>query len=301
MNKKVMVIGSSNTDMVMQLDTLPTAGQTLLGDNFQVHPGGKGANQAVAAARLGADVVFVAAVGADQFGQQAVKNFEQDHIDVSCIKTCPNHPSGVALIMVGGNGENMIGVASGANFQLLPEDIPTDKMSDMDCVLLQLETPIETVTHAARHAKAQDIPVVLNPAPAQALSDELLSCVDILTPNETEAEALTGIPVTDQASAQQAAHALFAKGVKTVLITLGENGVFFSRQGGETQCIPAEKVEAVDTTAAGDTFNGALCAGLAKGMSLLDAIQYANHAAAISVTRPGAQPAIPYTKELDGQ
>lgn len=294
MNKKVMVIGSSNTDMVMQLDTLPTAGQTLLGDNFQVHPGGKGANQAVAAARLGAEVIFVAAVGADQFGQQAVHNFEQDQIDVSCIKTCPNHPSGVALIMVGGNGENMIGVASGANFQLLPEDIPTDKMSDMNCVLLQLETPIDTVMHAARHAKAQGIPVVLNPAPAQALSDELLSCVDILTPNETEAEALTGIPVTDQASAQQAAHALLAKGVKTVLITLGENGVLLSQQGSEAQCIPAEKVEAVDTTAAGDTFNGALCAGFAKGMPLLDAIHYANHAAAISVTKPGAQPAIPH-------
>ena len=153
MNKKVMIIGSSDTDMVMQLDTLPTSGKTLLGDNFQVYSGGKGANQAVAAARLGVEVIFVAAVGADQFGQQVVQNFKQDQIDVSCIKICPNHPSGVALIMVGDNGENMIGIASGASFQLLPEDIPTEKMSHMDCVLLQLETPIDTVMHAARHAK----------------------------------------------------------------------------------------------------------------------------------------------------
>jgi len=294
----IVVIGSTNTDMVIRAAHLPAPGETLLGGSFFMNPGGKGANQAVAAKRLGGHVSFVAKTGNDIFGVDALRQFIQEGIDVSHMHTDPYHPSGVALITVDDKAENTIVVASGANSTLSPEDVDhaADAIKSAAIILMQLETPLETVIHAARLAASGVGQVILNPAPAQALPDELLKNIDIITPNETEAGMLSGITITDNDSARAAGHAIRAKGVGTVIITLGAKGAYILSKDME-QLVEAPVVEAVDTTAAGDVFNGALAVGLAEGQSLADAVAFGCRAASISVTRLGAQAAAPYRHE----
>lgn len=299
MANKVVVIGSSNTDMVIKLDRLPGPGETLLGGDFIMAAGGKGANQAVAAARLGGKVTFVARVGADIFGEQAVQGFQKEGINTGFIVKDDASPSGVALIFVDQQGENVIAVASGANNQLSPEDVAkvTEQISVADVLLMQLETPTETVRYAARTAKEMGVKVILNPAPARVLDDELLGYITVLTPNQTEAELLTEIRVTDDASAREAAARLKQRGVENVIITLGAKGAMVITDEG-AQHIPSMKVKAVDTTAAGDAFNGALAFALAEDKSLEEAVRFANVAGALSATRMGAQPSMPTFAEV---
>jgi ribokinase len=298
--KDILVIGSSNTDMIVQTPHIPRPGETVLGGTFNTAAGGKGANQAVACARAGGKVTFVARVGRDMFGEQALQGFRQDGIDVTYVKQDDTAPSGVAMIMVDEQGENSIAVASGANNNLGPADLEAarEAFQTADTVLMQLETPLETVEAAARMAHEQGIRVILNPAPACTLSDALLQNVSILTPNETEAELLTGITVQDEASAQKAAEVLIGKGVKTVILTLGAAGAYLHTDTFRGM-IPSYPVEPVDTTAAGDTFNGVLAVALAEGRSLEQAVTFANAAAALSVTKLGAQPSAPDRENVE--
>ena len=299
--KQIVVLGSTNTDMVVKAARIPAPGETILGGRFLMNPGGKGANQAVAAARLGGGVVFVAKVGDDLFGREAKTLFAKEGIRTDYVLTDAAEPSGVALIMVDAHGENCISVASGANGTLVPDDIAAarETIESAGVLLMQLETPVETVLRAAQWAAAKGVPVVLNPAPACALPDELFRCLSLITPNETEAELLTGISVTDDASALAAAEALCRKGVKRVIITLGAKGAF-AYADGQGMLVPAVAVEAVDTTAAGDVFNGALAVALTEGQTLADAAGFAARAAAVSVTRMGAQASAPYRNEVNG-
>ena len=299
MKKSIVVVGSSNTDMVIQLERIPRPGETILGGRFVMAAGGKGANQAVAAARAGGDVTFVARVGRDMFGDEALAGFRKDDICVDHVFRDKESPSGVALIFVAGDGENSIAVASGANGNLSPADVRKARqaIAAASVLVMQLETPLGTVQTAAEIAAEAGVPVILNPAPACQLPDELLRLVSILTPNETEAELLTGIAVTDDATAERAADSLLARGVKTVIITLGPRGAFVA--GEEFRgMVPGFEVKAVDTTAAGDVFNGALAVALAREQPLAEAVRFANAAAAISVTRLGAQPSAPKRKEI---
>jgi len=296
---KIVVIGSSNTDMVVKAERLPVPGETVSGGVFLMNPGGKGANQAVAAARLGGNVTFITKTGNDLFGRRSVELYKAEGIDTKYVLSDHDRPSGVALIAVDAKGENCILVAPGANGSLSVADVEQarETIETADYLLMQLETPLQTVEYAAALAAAKGVKVILNPAPAQALSPELLQNIYIITPNRTEAEMLTGIKVTDSATAREAADCLAAKGVDNVLITLGSQGALV-REGGNCYEIAAEKVEAIDTTAAGDTFCGALCVGVSEGMTLAESVRFACRAAAISVTRMGAQASIPFRKEL---
>ncbi|NOI14241.1 ribokinase [Vibrio hepatarius] len=297
---KLVVLGSVNADHVLQVPSFPRPGETLHGRNYQVIPGGKGANQAVAAARLKADTGFIACVGDDAFGINIRENFKMDNIDIGAVKMQPNCPTGIAMIQVSDSGENSICISAEANAKLTAEAIEPDleRIRQADYLLMQLETPLCGIEKAAQVAKQAQTTVILNPAPAKALSDELLSCIDIITPNETEAEVLTGIEVTGDVTAQKAANALHSKGIDTVLITLGAKGVWLS-VGGQGELIAGFRVKATDTTAAGDTFNGALVTGLLEQLPLKSAIKFAHAAAAISVTRFGAQTSIPSREEVD--
>ncbi len=299
MSGKIVVIGSSNTDMVVQSDHLPSPGETVLGGRFIMNPGGKGANQAVAAAKLGGSVSFIAKVGDDLFGKEAVKGFQSHGINTDFVVIDKDTPSGVALIMVDDRGENCISVALGANAKMQNSDISRAEkvIKQASFVLIQLEIPLEVVKHATRVAAQNGIKTVLNPAPAQPLSDELLSLLYIITPNEIEAELLTGIKVTDEETACNAAQVLNEKGVDIVIITMGSQGAYL--YSGEERCmIPCPVVKVVDTTAAGDTFNGALVVGLSEGMPIVSAIEFANKAAAYSVTIMGAQASAPSRNDL---
>jgi ribokinase len=299
MKAKIVVVGSSNTDMILKLDRIPKPGETLLGGEFLTAAGGKGANQAVAAAKAGGAVTLVARVGKDMFGERAVAGFIESGINVDYVQY-DKSASGVALIFVAKDGENSIGVGGGANSKLSPADVrrAKDAFADADVVIMQLETPLETVQAAADLAAASGARVILNPAPAQALPDKLLKKVSILTPNETEAELLTGVKVTDETSCTRAADILLGKGIKTVIITLGARGSFVAT-ASSSELISGFKVNPVDTTAAGDTFNGALAVALAEGSSMPDAVRFANAAGAISVTRMGAQPSAPKRSEIE--
>ena len=297
---RILVVGSSNTDMIIKLDRIPKPGETILGGEFVTAAGGKGANQAVGAARAGGQVAFIARVGRDMFGDQAVAGFIRDGIDVEYVFRDPAAPSGVALIFVAKDGENSIAVAGGANNRLSPADVKKARglFAGAKVLVMQLESPLETVQAAADLAAKHGVLVILNPAPARALPDRLLRKISILTPNETEAELLTGIKVDTDAAAAKAAGKLLARGVQTVILTLGARGAFVAN-GNDRQLVPGFKVKAVDTTAAGDIFNGALAAALAEGKPLSEAVRFANAAAAISVTRLGAQPSAPARKEIE--
>jgi ribokinase len=297
---KLVVIGSSNTDMILQVPRIPQPGETILGGRFQTAPGGKGANQAVAAARAGADVSLLACVGDDGFGREALAGFATDGIDCEHVAIDPTAPSGVAQIFVAADGENSIGVASGANAYLTPGHIEraTSAIETANTILLQLEVPLETVMRAAEIGSAADRRVILNPAPAQELPMELYPLLSIISPNETEAQLLTGIAVKDESSAAAAAANLRDRGVDTVLITLGAAGCFLSTEAFG-KIVPAYAVDVVDTTAAGDVFNGNLAAALCRDLQLEDAVVYAQAAAALSVQCLGAQPSAPTRSAIE--
>ena len=299
---RLLVIGSSNTDMVVKIKTLPRPGETVIGGDFLMNAGGKGANQAVAAARLGGDVAFICKTGNDIFGQQAVYLFQQEGMDTSYVFTDTENPSGVALITVDEHGENCIAVASGANANLMPEDISLAEkaIEGAEYVLMQLEIPVQTVEHVAEAAFRKNKKVILNPAPAPALSlsKSLLQHLYVITPNETEAEIISGVKITDEQSALEAARVIADMGVQHVIITLGSKGALLYTASQPT-FVPACKVEAVDTTAAGDVFNGAFTVALSEGKDLLEAIRFACKASAISVTRIGAQASAPYRDEVE--
>jgi ribokinase len=296
---KILVVGSSNTDMVIKTQNFPAPGETILGGRFLMNAGGKGANQAVAAARLGGLVTFIGKIGNDIFGKQAIQQLEDEGINIDYVSVDPENPSGVAMINVDQKGENSIVVAPGANGTLSPGDFDKGltELNESEYVLMQLETPIPTIEYIAMKAFQKQKKVVLNPAPAAKLSDELLQNLYLITPNETEAELLTGVKVTDESSAIKAATVLHNKGVEIVIITMGSAGAFLL-ENGTSEIIKAPKVDAVDTTAAGDTFNGALVVALSEGKSIRESIDFANKAASISVTRIGAQSSVPYRKEI---
>lgn len=297
---RIMVVGSSNTDMVVKTDHLPYPGETVLGGKFVMVSGGKGANQAVAAARLGARVTFIARLGSDVFGDQALENFRREGIDTQFIVRDPDEPSGVALIFVDAHGENVIVVAPGANCALSPDDInpAVDCLSTCDTIVLQLETPLETVQHAAGLAHEKGVRVVLNPAPMypDGLPESLLRQVDLLVPNESETRMLLGLDA-DRVLDADVAKGLLDMGVEQAVVTLGSKGALIvTREGAEYITCP--KVEAVDTTAAGDAFTGAVAVALASGMGLVQASRLAVKAASLSVTRIGAQSSLPTVGEL---
>ena len=293
----VLVIGSSNTDMVIRVSDLPRPGETVAGDEFRIFGGGKGANQAIAARRAGGKVQLIAAVGNDDFGKTAVDTFAAEGIDTTGIQIFEDAPSGVAMIYVSEAGENCIAVAPGANALLTPQALLDQQhaFDDADLLLMQLETPLETVAAATKMANANDIPVIINPAPAAPLPDSILEGLFCTTPNETEAEALTGVAVTDQQSAIAAADVLLQRGVRNVVITLGSRGALLHNANG-AHYQSAESVDVVDTTAAGDTFNGVFAAMIADGKSPQEAIGPAVRAATLSVQTAGAIASIPMLK-----
>jgi ribokinase len=299
MSGKIVVIGSSNTDMVIKSQKFPLPGETILGGEFFMFPGGKGANQAVSAARLGGQVTFVARTGNDIFGKQAIEQFTKERINIDFIQTDQKHPSGVALITVDATGENTIVVAAGANSQVSEQDIDEamPAMQEAAVVLLQLEIPLAAVSYAIRRCNAYNNKIIVNPAPAQPLPQELYRYIHILTPNEREAEMLTGLPVKDESTAADAARAFRDKGIQTVIITLGARGAYLLSENF-SGLISAPLVQAVDTTAAGDVFNGALAVAIAEGLPVSTAVEFANRAAAVSVTRMGAQSSSPYRSEV---
>ena len=296
--KTLTILGSINADHVISVPYFAKPGETLTGQNYQISYGGKGANQAVAAARLGAKVAFISCIGSDSIGETMKNVFVKEGIDTTYINTVPQEMTGMAFIQVAKSSENCIVLASGANAHLGEMVVRQSEaqIAQSDCLLMQLETPLYGVELAAQIAKKNGVQVVLNPAPAQILSDELLSLIDIITPNETEAEILTGVAVTNEQSAVEAAQVFHKKGIDCVMITLGEKGVFVS-QNGETRIINGFRVKAVDTTAAGDTFNGGFVTALLEGQSFENAVRFGQAAAAISVTRKGAQPSIPTRQE----
>lgn len=292
--KPILIIGSSNTDMVIRVSELPRPGQTVAGDDFQVFGGGKGANQAIAARRAGAAVKFIAAIGDDDFGKSSLETFAAEGIETSSIQVVADTPSGVALIFVDNDGENCIGVASGANGCLTPESLQSQQYAfdDAEVLLMQLETPLDTVATALQMAATRGLPVILNPAPAQQLSNDFLQGLYCITPNESEAELLSGISVTDKESAAKAAESLRQKGVQNVIVTMGSQGALLRNADG-TFFQSAEEVQVVDTTGAGDTFNGVLAAMIANGNSLRSAMETAIQAATMSVQKAGAIASIP--------
>lgn len=296
----LVVLGSINADHILNLETFPTPGETVTGNQYQVAFGGKGANQAVAAGRSGANIAFIACTGDDDTGERVRKQLASDNIDIAPVSVVAGESTGVALIFVNAEGENVIGIHAGANAALTTERVEAQRgiIAGAEALLMQLESPVESVLAAAKIAHENHTSVVLNPAPARVLSDELLALVDIITPNETEAEKLTGIRVENDDDAARAALALHDEGIGTVIITLGSRGVWAS-VNGEGRRVPGFKVKAIDTIAAGDTFNGALVTALLEGKAMDDAIRFAHAAAAIAVTRKGAQPSVPWRKEID--
>ena len=297
---KLVVLGSINVDHIVSLVQFPRPGETVTGNQYQVAFGGKGANQAVAAGRSGADIAFIACVGQDDMGERIRQQLADDRIDVTPLATVEGESTGVALIFVNGEGENSIGIYSGANAALTTDlvDKQHQVIADADALLMQLESPLDSVLAAAHIARQNQTQVILNPAPATELSDELLSLVDIITPNETEAQTLTGVSVKTDNDAAKAAQVLHDKGIGSVLITLGQRGVWLSEQG-KGQRIPGFRVEAIDTIAAGDTFNGALITALLENKTMEQSVRFAHAAAAIAVTRHGAQPSVPWRDEID--
>jgi ribokinase len=296
---EILVIGSSNTDMVIKTDKLPCPGETILGGTFMVNSGGKGANQAVAAARLGGAITFVTKRGNDLFGNKSIGLLMREGIDTKYVIKDMENPSGVALINVDSRGRSSGVTAPGANSYLNPEDIP-DRIFDAgkyEILLLQMEIPFNTIEHSVMSASKNGIRVILNPAPLQQIPDELYKNIWLITPNEKEAEKLTGIKVSDKSSAEKAALKFLEKGVRNVIISMGAAGAFVNSENYKG-IVPAVKVRVVDITAVGDVFNGALAVALAEGSDFRSATVFANKASSLSATRMGAQASAPYRKEI---
>jgi ribokinase len=296
---KLVVVGSSNMDLVVRSPRIPVSGETILGGDFLMVPGGKGANQAVAIAKLGAHSIFVARLGDDVFGQKSLENFQKERVDTRFVTLTPGVPSGVALITVEAAGNNAIVVAPGANAQLSPDDVSRaqPEIAAAGAVVAQLEVPLATVQYAAELAYQAGVKFILNPAPAQRLPPGLLAMTTVVTPNEIEAEILTGVKVVDPESAREAADRLLKAGVQSAIITMGAKG-FLLAEGDRREHLAAERVNVVDTTAAGDAFTGSLAVGLGQGQILRDSALFANRAAALSVTRMGAQPSMPTMEQV---
>lgn len=286
---KILIVGSINMDLVVRVPHSPQPGETVLGGDFETFPGGKGANQAVAAARMGGEVTMIGRVGTDDFGDTLIQGLVEDKVKTTHVIKDPNAPTGIAMIAVAADGENIIVVASGANLKVTPEDVNIARplMRETDILLMQLEVPLETVSEAVELAAAYDVPVVLNPAPAQPLPSSIYENVDVLTPNQSELAMLTGEEDIDKGIEK-----LRAWGVKNLVITLGINGARVVTDKIDKH-IPAHEITAVDTTAAGDAFNGALAVALAEGMTILDAVRYGMAAGAMAATKRGAQPSLP--------
>ncbi len=298
--RSVLVVGSANMDMVVLTKRFPKPGETVLAHEFGMYPGGKGANQAVACAKLGGDVTFLGKMGRDMFRERLLSSLESEGVDLSNVLVDENAPTGIALITVDGEGQNEIVVVSGSNMKLTVADISAqEKLFDRaGVVMLQLEIPLETVVRAAHMAKERGAAVILNPAPATALPNELLEAVDYITPNESEAELLTGRSVSDAASCVEAARALLERGVSHVILTVGDRGVVHVSADG-VHSYPAYRVNVVDTTAAGDAFNGALAYAIGRGDGLEEALPFANAVAASCVTRMGAQTSMPLLRDVE--
>ena len=300
MRAKIAVVGSLNMDLVVRAPHMPVPGETVIGSDFRTIPGGKGANQAVAAARLGAQVTMIGRVGDDDFGQAQLRNLGELGIDTTHVIVDPEAPTGIALITLDASGQNSIVLAPGANMRLTREDINAaqDAILQSDVLVLQLESPLEVVAYAIDVAHAEGVKVILNPAPARPLPKETLTRLDYLVPNERETALLTGIEATDINSAKKAAERLHGEGVGTVILTLGDRGAFLA-SAEESVHVPGYQVEVVDTTAAGDAFVGAFAVAVAQGQSLAEAVRYANAAGALAVTRLGAQPSLPTRREVE--
>jgi ribokinase len=298
--KEIVVVGSSNLDLVVSSPRIPLLGETLLGDHFFTVPGGKGANQAVAAAKLGGHVTFVTKLGRDSAGEQLYENFKHCGVQLDCIGRSNDAPTGVAFIIIDNQGNNVIVVAPGANQTLLDTDIQQaeSKIAAAGVVVAQLEIPLETVMMTARLARRHNVPFILDPAPARKLPPELFKMVSIIKPNETEAEILTGVKVEDERSAKKAAEKLLESGVQCAIITMSNKGFLLATSEG-SEFIAGLKVKAVDSTAAGDAFTGAMAFGLSGSKGLKEAALLANKVAAISVTKKGAQSSLPTMEEVN--
>ncbi|QTE22835.1 ribokinase [Polaribacter cellanae] len=297
---KIIVVGSSNTDMVIKTNHIPIPGETVLGGNFFMNSGGKGANQAVAIARLGGDVTFITKIGRDVFGKESLKKFKEEGINIDFTVTHKSKPSGIALVTLGDNAENSIVVAPGANNSLKKKNInkAIDEIKKAEIILIQLEIPLKIVKHVIELGRKYGKKVILNPAPGKKLEDVLYRNLFAVTPNETEAEIMTDVKVVDEQSAKKAALVLRSKGVKNVIITLGSKGAYLCSDEF-SGIISGYQVIAKDTTAAGDTFNGAFAIGISKGLSIKETIKFANKAASLAVTKLGAQSSIPYLEDLE--
>lgn len=297
-NRKILVIGSSNTDMTAITDRLPVPGETVLGGKFVMGQGGKGANQAVAAQRLGGDTSFICKVGKDIFGENAVKHYRNEGLDTSGVMLS-DQPSGVALISVDKKAENCIVVASGANADISETDIENNRkaIEEASILLLQLEIPVEAVVRAAKIGHEAGVYVILNPAPACDLPEEIYRYLSLIIPNQTEIALMTGIEARDEEGAAKAVEALRSKGVKDVIVTMGSKGSMVYHEGVAT-FVPSQKVNAVDTTAAGDTYCGGLCVALSEGKDIIEAARFATAASALTVQKQGAQESIPYRKDI---
>lgn len=297
--KRIIVVGSSNTDLVVKTDKIPDPGETVIGTDFTMSSGGKGANQAVAAFRLGGNISFITKLADDTFGNRIYDEFREENMDMRFIFKDSDKPTGVALICVNRMGDNIITVAPGANETLSCAniDLAAENISEADYLLLQLEIPVSIVEYIVNIAHQNKTKVILNPAPASILSKELLSKLYLITPNETEAKFLTGIDISNLDEADKAAQILLDKGVENVVITLGAKGAYV-KNSTCAYWVEAISVEAVDTTAAGDVFNGALAVALSEDKDLLSAVEFATKASAISVTRNGARDSIPYRYEI---
>ena len=298
---EITVVGSINMDLVVRVAHLPLPGETVLGQDYQAIPGGKGANQAVAAARLGANVAMIGCVGDDVFGRLLQDNLRREKVDLVGVQAVPETSSGLAMITVDELGRNTIVVASGANLAMTPQQVADsmESIADIDVLVLQLESPMDCVLEAARIARARGAKVVLNPAPARPLPVEIYPYIDVLIPNESETSLLTGLPVYGIGQAEAAAQALVRAGARSVVLTLGERGALVVDEGCPAIHLPAFPAQVVDTTAAGDAFVAGLAVGLAEGKSLVDAARMGNAAGAVAVTRLGAQPAMPGREDIE--
>ena len=296
--KNICVIGSLNMDLVVNVDTMPKPGQTIIGSNFKEVPGGKGANQAVAMARLNGNVSMIGKVGEDGFGQTLINSLKNDKVDTTYIQTSKG-ATGVALITVDKNAQNSIVVSPGANFEVKEDDIDNniEAIKNSDIVVLQLETPLNTIKYALNKAKELYKYTILNPAPAVKLDDEIIKNVDLLTPNETELEIISGVSIETEEDIQKAAQIMIEKGVKELIVTLGSKGSLYINKE-KSMFKKAYKVEAVDTTAAGDSYTGALAVALSQDKNIEDAMDFASKVGALSVLKEGAQSSLPTLEDV---